>query len=103
MSFHAALSVEDEAEIMKRNGNETPAEGLRLIGPEISKPCVTQPFKCGDIDSISGASVVCPMSVPEPRGLDKAMGNGIIFGIVDLGGCWVSFEDLESGKDNSTR
>ena len=29
MSFRAALSVEDEAEIMKRNGNETTAEGLR--------------------------------------------------------------------------
>ena len=32
MSFRAALSVEeDEAEIMKRNGNETPAEGATWL------------------------------------------------------------------------
>ena len=31
------------------------------------------------------------------------MGCDIVLGIVNLGGCWVSFEDLESRKHNSTR
>jgi len=64
---------------------------------------VTQPFKCGDVGSISGVSVISPLSVTEPRGLDKPMSREIVLGVIDLGGCWVSFEDFESGKYNSAR
>jgi len=31
------------------------------------------------------------------------MSSDIVLGIVDLCGCWISFEDFESGKHNSTR
>ena len=31
------------------------------------------------------------------------MSGDIVLGIVDLCSCWVSFEDFESGKHNSTR
>jgi len=30
------------------------------------------------------------------------MSCDVVLGIVDLGGCWVCFEDLESRKHNST-
>jgi len=63
---------------------------------------VTQPFNCRDVGSISGVSVVRPLSITKPRGLDKPMSRDVVLGIIDLGGCWVYFEDLESGKHNST-
>ena len=66
-------------------------------------PVVTQPFKRGDVSGISRVSVVRPLPITEPRGLDKPMGRDIVLGIADPGASRVPFEDFEGGKHDSTR
>jgi hypothetical protein len=77
--------------------------GYTSMRQKIRGCTTTPPLKCGDVNCISGVSIIRSLSVSEPRGLDQPVNRDIILGIVDLGGCWVSFKDLECGKHDSAR